>query len=82
MSKNWHHFSAKEHIQFLEENGFVYAHTRSSHDYYIKQDANGDRIVQVITSKKEQKRQSRKTMDMSSRHSGISKDHYKKWINE
>lgn len=81
MGKNWHQFSAKEHARFLKENGFTYEHTRSSHDYYIKRELTGDRIVQVIISLKEKSRQSRKTMDMSARHSGISKSKYTEWIN-
>lgn len=81
MGKNWYHFSAKEHVEFLTENGFYYNHTEGSHEFYIKRCSDKDYIVQVVISNKEKKRQSRKTMDMSSRHSGISKERYKEWIN-
>lgn len=80
MPKNWHHFSAKEHAEFLKENGFKHTHTRGSHQFFVKSDDESDKIVQVIIGNKEKKRQSRKTMNMSIRHSGIPKGEYKKWI--
>ncbi|HBF67508.1 MAG TPA: hypothetical protein DDW36_03735 [Candidatus Magasanikbacteria bacterium] len=80
MAKNWHQFSAREHKEFLEENGFYYARTHGSHEFYVKRNL-PDKVVQVVVSNKENHRQSRKTMDMSSRHSGMPKSEYKKWIN-
>lgn len=81
MPKNWHHFSAKEHRKFLEERGFLFIHQQGSHLYFAKRVAGHDCVVQVVLGKEEH-RQSRKTMDMSSRHSGISKREYAAWINE
>ena len=80
MPKSWHHFSAKEHAAFLVENGFSYRKTNGSHDYYHRRVGTEDYIVQVVQGK-EKKRQSRKTMDMSARHSGIPKSKYEEWIN-
>lgn len=73
MGRNWHNFSAKEH-------GFLYSHTEGSHEFYVKKE-NGHFVVQVIVSSKERHRQSRNTMQMSMRHSGISKIEYVRWIN-
>lgn len=81
MSKSWHHFSAKEHTKFLEENGFVHTHTNGSHAFYVKKNATEQHIVQVIVGSNEKDRQSRKTMEMSIRHSGILKAAYVIWIN-
>ena len=81
MPKNWHHFSYKEHIAFLIEHGFVFVHGEGSHFFYVKRGDDGrDSIVQAIKGK-EEPRQSRKTIDMSIRHSGIPKSEYKTWIN-
>ncbi len=82
MSKSWHHFSAKEHATFLEENGFTHTHTNGSHAFYVKRDEAEQRIVQVIIGTNEKNRQSRKTMEMSIRHSGIPKSKYVTWINK
>lgn len=82
MSKNWHHFSAKEHAEFLIEHGFRYSNTQSSHEFYVKVTETKQCVVQVIINNKEKHRQSRKTMDMSLRHSGIPKSKYKDWINK
>jgi len=34
-------------VEFLEEHGFVYSHTRGSHHYYVGKYGNQPRIVQV-----------------------------------
>lgn len=80
MSRNWHHFSAKEHADFLVEHGFHYLYTKGSHDFYVKKESVSQHLVQVIGGK-ERQRQSRKTMEMSIRHSGILKQEYTQWIN-
>ncbi len=81
MPKNWHHFSAREHTAFLLAHGFRFVHTKGSHEFYFKRTDGIPHLVQVVLHA-EEARQSRKTMDMSVRHSGISRDEYKRWINE
>ncbi|MEK7451821.1 MAG: hypothetical protein AAB664_00630 [Patescibacteria group bacterium] len=82
MSKSWHHFSAKEHAKFLKENEFAHVYTKGSHAFYVKKNEVEQRIVQVIIGSNEKDRQSRKTMEMSIRHSGIPKATYVSWINQ
>lgn len=81
MPKNWHHFSFKEHVKFLLEHGFLFVHSEGSHFFYVRKVVGEPHLVVQAVKGDEEKRQSRKTMDMSSRHSGISKDEYKRWIN-
>ena len=64
----------------MVENGFHYVNTRGSHNYYHKKIEGLDLVVQVVKGHEED-RQSRKTMDMSGRHSKIPKTKYKEWIN-
>jgi predicted RNA binding protein YcfA (HicA-like mRNA interferase family) len=72
-------WSFKKLEKFLKDYNFSLGHIEGSHYFYNGKIKGEQRVVQVILSRKERECQTKKTIEMAIKHSGIPKEYFEEW---